>query len=695
MPVIGPGERKGISGWWICRGMQFQAERTRARIFDANHYLEFNPDVRAAGVDPFSHYLKHGWREGRRPNAWFDPQFYLNAYADVRRAETEPLLHYVLRGALEGRRSQDHLEASTTETQPASRSEVPATEAQPACRSEAPATETRSASPSSLVTAGDRQVASPLFDAGYYLSANPDVRDAGVDPLEHFLIQGYREGRNPSATFSVNYYLRANPDVAAAGINPLVHFALAGKREGRLPRRPLDAWRSQLEATSQRNEATDSEPEKKPRSLLLQAKKLSEALASASSGPGLVVAVSHDDYLENCGGVQILIGDEQGAFGRSGWAYLHISPDRPRRGLRDSTAAEAFHVALRLDGLQLGTASFADLLLAISYLRARGTTIRCVIHHLMGHAPELLGDLVSVAGDRNPIVWIHDFFTLCPSITLMRNDVAFCGAPPVDSGACSICCYGEARHHESARLHSFFRDTQPTILAPSAVALAQWHERSDLQHAACGVVPLARLRMPDARAGEQEVDFPSRRTLRVAHIGARAFNKGWPVFEELARQFADDDRFQFFHLGVPLGPMLPSYIRQVPVRVNPEHRDAMVSAVAESRIDVVVLWSLWPETFCYVVHEAIAGGAYVVARKDAGNIWPAIATAAPDRGCTVEAEADLFALFRGDELHTRLVGSPLRRGKLIMGKGTADWLLSGQDQTGGVVTDVVAAESVG
>ena len=34
-------------------------------IFDANRYLELNPDVASSGVDPFEHYVKYGKKEGR------------------------------------------------------------------------------------------------------------------------------------------------------------------------------------------------------------------------------------------------------------------------------------------------------------------------------------------------------------------------------------------------------------------------------------------------------------------------------------------------------------------------------------------------------------------------------------------------------------------------------------------------------
>ncbi len=75
----------------------------------------------------------------------------------------------------------------------------------------------------------------PLFNRAYYLANNPDVAKAGVDPYQHYLTTGWKEGRNPSALFDTNYYLAQNPGVKAAGVNPLVHFEQAGWLEGRDP----------------------------------------------------------------------------------------------------------------------------------------------------------------------------------------------------------------------------------------------------------------------------------------------------------------------------------------------------------------------------------------------------------------------------------------------------------------------------
>jgi len=101
----------------------------------------------------------------------------------------------------------------------------------------------------------------------------------------------------------------------------------------------------------------------------------------------------------------------------------------------------------------------------------------------------------------------------------------------------------------------------------------------------------------------------------------------------------------------------------------------MVQAVAEKGVDVVICWSLCLETFCFTVHEALAGGAFVVACKGAGNIWPAVELNAPDQGCAVEDEASLFQLFETGEILVRVAQARRCSGTLSPSGNTADFLL--------------------
>ena len=71
-------------------------------LLDARHYLDRNPDLKSAGVDPVSHYVRHGWAEGRDPSPWFDTTFYLQSHLGAVADPPNPLMHYLAIGARQG-----------------------------------------------------------------------------------------------------------------------------------------------------------------------------------------------------------------------------------------------------------------------------------------------------------------------------------------------------------------------------------------------------------------------------------------------------------------------------------------------------------------------------------------------------------------------------------------------------------------
>ena len=77
---------------------------------------------------------------------------------------------------------------------------------------------------------------SDFFNSDWYIMQYPSVAAESVDPVFDYLLQGYREGRNPGPEFDTNFYLSENPDVASSGQNPLVHYLHFGRDEGRLPK---------------------------------------------------------------------------------------------------------------------------------------------------------------------------------------------------------------------------------------------------------------------------------------------------------------------------------------------------------------------------------------------------------------------------------------------------------------------------
>ena len=162
-------------------------------LFDDAKYLAANPDVKAAGVNPLLHYVNSGQNEGRisflTGGAAAADSLVNAAYYDAQLGAT--LIPTGTAAAQQAAYAYDH--------------------------------------------GGWQAGLNPdaFFDTSYYLSHNPDVAAAHIDPLAHYEASGWKEGRDPSAAFSTNKYLAAYGDVRAAGIDPLLHYVVNGQAEGR------------------------------------------------------------------------------------------------------------------------------------------------------------------------------------------------------------------------------------------------------------------------------------------------------------------------------------------------------------------------------------------------------------------------------------------------------------------------------
>jgi len=76
-------------------------------------------------------------------------------------------------------------------------------------------------------------MSSKYFDMKWYLKNYPDVAAANINPAEHYLKFGAKEGRYCGPIFDAIWYLNKYSDVAESGMNPLLHFIKYGEPEGR------------------------------------------------------------------------------------------------------------------------------------------------------------------------------------------------------------------------------------------------------------------------------------------------------------------------------------------------------------------------------------------------------------------------------------------------------------------------------
>ena len=587
--------------------------------------------LREAGIDPTGADLAlHYWREGAAmgldPSPDFSTSHYVKAHEDVVAARINPFAHYLEEGRKEGRSTKAlavRKEASTVQKKPA-----PPVE--PVLKAER-----------KLANNDHRELLATAFDPAYYLAANPDVADARIDPLDHFMNNGWREGRNPNLSFSVSHYLDFYPDVAEAGINPFLHYLMAGKAEGRTPRHDLgfryDIIASQ-QSLEQRIECARTSAPKRART---DPAKLREALRGATGleSTGLYISVSHDDFTENLGGVQLVLMRESAAVDAKGFDHLHIFPATPLQVAEMDVADPVVGVLLNRE--RVGFFTVSELEQELYQAAPRIRTAPFVIHSLIGHRAEALAAALKAAGCKSGYYWVHDYSSVCTGYTLLRNDVEFCGGPPPASTACSICVYGDLRVAQMKAHEVLFSELDLTVLAPSEAALDVWKASTSVVARAV-VHEHLKLSYGLRKASKPK---PSQQPLRVAYVGQPVAHKGWPVFKELTLRFGDDARYEFFHVGK--GPQgIPGTFKEV--AVGADDLDKMVRTLRELEIDVAIIWSLWPETFCIAAVEALRAGAAVITFKDSGNV--AAIVRKTGFGAVLNSEDELNALFESGEI---------------------------------------------
>ena len=455
----------------------------------------------------------------------------------------------------------------------------------------------------------------PHVDAAYYLARNPDVVTAGADPAEHYWRMGWREGRDPNAWFQTDYYLRANPDIRAAGLNPLWHYLAQGQREGRQPRPAANAaWRDEIDRLPPPDERI-AVWTAGPDATVLGPDALRALLDEACvAARGLVVAISHDRYTEVRGGTQFLVADEQRKFNGDNAAYLHLSPVEARLGLAPVSPAPLW-LNVILDGNVRGIATAGAATVALDGA-AESLPRILAVHTLHGHRPELVAGMARAFRPRHALFWVHDYGAACASPRLLRNDIAFCHAPPPRSLACRACGYGEDRPGHLARMEALFQAVAFRVVAPSAPALAQWRRAVALPARGFSVHPHARLEPLTAPVDPMADDGPA----RIAFVGQPDYHKGWGVFRDLVAAVRGLDCYQFYHFASTGELAALDGSTPVSAETSPAAPFGMANALAERRIDLVLALSPWPETFGYVAHEALAAGATLVALASAGNV---------------------------------------------------------------------------
>lgn len=591
-------------------------------LFDPAAYLAANPDVEG---DPLDHFLRRGGAEGRDPSpafacaahaaayrlpaginpllhhlrtcrdrlaasGCFDRAFYLRSYPDVAHSRIDPVWHFLTRGWAEGRAC------------------APGIDLAPIRRTLGPETNLLlrlDAFLDAVATFGDALRPPATFAADWYLAHNPDVGGAGADPWRHYLRHGWREGRDPNPMFDTAWYLDRHPDVRAAGVNPLLHYLRHGAAEGRDPH-PLFDTRFYAEANRGETDRAgalahylrigraEGRPTRPPRPPLAP---------PAARGPRLLLILHGlgGGTERHCRDMAALLAAE----GAEPWLLRAERSARMALSEGLDGAPRVYHAAEPGEWAAL----VADLrALRLDHLH---------LHHFIGFPPELLTLPAALGLDWD--VTLHDYAWFCPRVTMVGADGRYCRRAETGEADCAACLAAAGPHAaipldpRSPAALAAWRAERLAVLAGARRLFVPDPDVAARVAALAPGLPAATVRPHPEPPRRIVPHLPVEgERIRVAVIGGISRDKGRDLLLACA-EAAERDRLPLaFEVIGTLSEA--GRARALPnLTVHGAYRqEELAGLLRRIRCQVAAFLSIWPETYCYTLSEALEAGLFPV-----------------------------------------------------------------------------------
>jgi FkbM family methyltransferase len=246
---------------------------------------------------------------------------------------------------------------------------------------------------------------------------------------------------------------------------------------------------------------------------------------------------------------------------------------------------------------------------------------RIHVHHLIGHGLNAIDSLYGLAkSGKIPVdVTLHDYFKICPRVNLIDGSGTYCGEP--DASICQS-CVDKNGHESDGKLNMTewrsknlrFLESVNTVYAPSRDVAKRFERYLDRKDVTIRNHPTSQYLLDAEARPLTKTSGDAAKTLRrIGILGAIGPHKGSEVVLETARAAQS--------LGLPLEFVVIGYTDRDSVFADLENvhvtgayqAEEVVDRIAEASPDLIWIPSVWPETFCFTLSEAIAAGVQPVA----------------------------------------------------------------------------------
>lgn len=328
-----------------------------------------------------------------------------------------------------------------------------------------------------------------------------------------------------------------------------------------------------------------------------------------------ILSISYSNYIGTMGGTNKVILAHKEMFESERISHVHIFP----RMIKVPRIGVLFNCwGIAIEGYVFEEVyNSKEIIQILNQLTHLSKFKEIHLHHLKNINLRQLQEILDIF-DVPMKFYLHDYYTVCLQYNLLMNDKNYCGDGAVSENKCAGCKYYPYSLKLFKIFKSFFKRYQDNIIfiAPSDVAKKVWSSAYPNHADKVKVVFHQEL---VGYYNDNLEEIPDSKPLKIAYVGSQSINKGWIEWKEaVGKAYKAKCNLDFFYFGNTDESI--RYVKEISVVFTSENINAMVDAIRQESIDVVVLWSIWPETYAYTYYESTAANTFVITNKNSGNI---------------------------------------------------------------------------
>ena len=321
-----------------------------------------------------------------------------------------------------------------------------------------------------------------------------------------------------------------------------------------------------------------------------------------------VVCISYGDYMVMHGGVNRYLLEYSKILMDEGISIIFVYPKTIKNPRNQELIVKKY--GCKIDEKELGISVDMESILHIINANIKQKKRLNDIH--IQHLKDIdLADVYMLVNNYNTPIkfFLHDYYCLCSNQLLLNDEKKFC---KVDEANCKKCIHGTKRNEHFFKYKQFFTEVSDrvTIISPSECAKNVWK----MAFGDINKVEVLEHQTPEVFEKNKRYKNPGDK-ITVAYLGNSRYFKGYEYWTSAIKKHNEKVCFMEYSDAKKSSDALlkKGFFSKDNLMFM---RDKMKS----DGVNIVVLWSIWPETYSYTFFEALEAETVIVTNDEAGNI---------------------------------------------------------------------------